>query len=74
MCSMKIKIVGNGELAHNYLTIGKVYEATKLEELENVALITCDNGEQASINYEVKDHCGFLYNATGDLHWEIVEE
>ncbi len=68
---MKIKIVGNGELAHNYLTIGKVYDVihckTAVDTLD-------DQGDEITVNIHSKQDCGFLYDATGDLHWEIVEE
>lgn len=71
MCSMKIKIVGNGELAHDYLTVGKVYDVDEYDDSGIYrACFICNFGHYILLDKE----CAYLEGATGDLHWEIVEE
>lgn len=69
---MKIKIVGEGKLAHDYLRVGAVYSV--LRQDGNCVDIVDDWGEEISVNLRSQEDCGFLEDAQGELHWEIIKE
>lgn len=69
---MKIKIVGEGTLAHDLLTVGKEYEVISDRSPVGVVEIISDNGHTCSVNKDNRNCCGFLYDSTGDLKWEVV--
>lgn len=75
---MKVRIVGEGELARvvqEYLTVGKVYDAEKHPVIEDeLALVKCDDGLPITVNLKHAHLCGHISDALGDLRWEVLYE
>lgn len=75
---MKVRIVGDGELAgvvQEYLTVGKVYDAEKHPVIkDDVGLLKADDGLTITVNLKHAQLCGHISDATGDLRWEVVDE
>jgi hypothetical protein len=74
---MKVRIVGDGELAsevQGYLTIGKVYDAEPHKNTSYLAYVTIDEGTTITVNIKHPRLCGHIFDAAGDLRWEVVDE
>ena len=73
---MKVRIVGDGELAsgvQEYLTVGKVYDAEAHPAVKDLAIVKCDDGLPITVNVKNAHLCGHILDANGDLRWEVVQ-
>lgn len=75
---MKVRIVGDGELAtevQGYLTVGKIYDAEKHPVIkDDLGLLKADDGLTITVNLKNSHLCGHIFDAAGDLRWEVVDE